>query len=144
MVGAGVGFRILPTDVAKLPRVNPNIVVAHKPYHPKAMDERIEETQVYSETEDGKRSVYIIVGDSKQGWVSALGHYLEYIQDQNVESIMINYDSVRPKGEVLKTFGGRASGHTSLRQLFRLAHEVVRRVDRKTKRLTTVDVPYHS
>lgn len=41
------------------------------------------------------------------------------------ESIIINYDSVRPKGELLKTFGGRASGHKALRDMFRKIHTVI-------------------
>jgi ribonucleoside-diphosphate reductase alpha chain/ribonucleoside-triphosphate reductase len=40
---------------------------------------------------------------------------------------MINYDSVRPQGELLKTFGGRASGHTALRDMFTQIHKVIRR-----------------
>lgn len=70
MVGAGVGFRILPEDVSKLPRFNTHIVVAHKPYNGKIVTERREDTVVFEEKEDTKQalaSVHIVVGDSKQG-----------------------------------------------------------------------------
>jgi ribonucleoside-diphosphate reductase alpha chain/ribonucleoside-triphosphate reductase len=48
---------------------------------------------------------------------------------------MINYDNVRPQGEILKTFGGRASGHTALRDMFKQIH---RAVCRGTSKLSTV------
>jgi ribonucleoside-diphosphate reductase alpha chain/ribonucleoside-triphosphate reductase len=63
MLGTGVGFRVLPKDVEKLPAVKTNVVIAHKPYHPKPKVERIETTQVYRDS----GGVYIIVGDSKEG-----------------------------------------------------------------------------
>lgn len=121
MVGAGVGFRVLPRDVEKLPPINPRIVIAHKPYNGKKPGDRIEHTQVYEET----GSVYIVVGDSKEGWIDSLARYLDAVQRPDVESIMINYDSIRPAGEVLKTFGGRASGHAALRDMFRSLHKIV-------------------
>lgn len=123
MLGTGVGFRVLPTDVAQLKNINTKAVVAHKPYHPKTVkSDRIEDTQVYRES----GSVYIVVGDSKEGWVDALRIYFDTLTgDEPVESIMINYDSVRPQGELLKTFGGRASGHTALRDMFKQIHRVV-------------------
>src|SRR4030095_13798265 len=49
MVGAGVGFRILFSDVNKLPAFNTDIVVAHKPYNGKPKDQRREDTVVFEE-----------------------------------------------------------------------------------------------
>lgn len=127
MVGAGVGFRVLPEDVANLPTLHTNVVLANKPYNPKPKNERIELTQVYEERDDdGKASVYIIVGDSKEGWVESLTQYFKAMQRTDVDAIIINYDSVRSKGEVLKTFGGRASGHEALRNMFKAIHKTIR------------------
>lgn len=70
LVGSGVGFRILPTDIDKLPIFNKHIVVAHKPYNGKAGNDRREDTVVFEEKEDTPNalaSVHIVVGDSKQG-----------------------------------------------------------------------------
>jgi adenosylcobalamin-dependent ribonucleoside-triphosphate reductase len=125
MVGAGVGFRILLKDVQKLPQFNTKIVVAHKPYHGKSKVDRIEDTLVFEDNDGIKTSVLIVVGDSKAGWVKALEHYFAAMQRNDVESIVINYDSVRPQGEVLKTFGGRASGHQALKNMFRAIHKVI-------------------
>lgn len=129
MVGSGVGFRILPEDVEKLPKFNTHIVVAHKPYNGKKKEERREDTVMFEEKEDATNalaSVHIVVGDSKTGWVTALGMYLDAMLRTDVESIIFNYDSVRPSGEPLKTFGGRASGHSALKTMFRNIHKVIR------------------
>lgn len=121
LCGAGFGFRVLPDDVKKIPFVNPNIVLANKPYNPKEKWERREDTVFF----EGDGTRLIVVGDSKLGWVDALRYYLEAMIRDDLESIIINYDSVRPKGEELKTFGGRASGHEALRDMFRKIHTVL-------------------
>jgi adenosylcobalamin-dependent ribonucleoside-triphosphate reductase len=136
LCGVGTGFRVLPDDVNKLPPVNTKIVIAHKPYHPKPKNERLQETQIYEE--DG--SVYIIVADSKEGWVEAIRKYFTTIQRTDIESIMINYDSVRPKGEILKTFGGRASGHQSLREMFRNIHKIIKQSNGALKPIDCMDI----
>jgi len=125
MVGAGVGFRILPTDVEKLPTFNKKIVVAHKPYNGKTPDARREDTVQFEETEGKLASVHIVIGDSKAGWVTALEKYFAAMLRPDVESIIFNYDSVRPYGEPLKTFGGRASGHQALKRMFRNIHTTI-------------------
>lgn len=141
MVGAGVGFRILFDDVKKLPLFHNDIVVAHKPYNGKAIGDRREDTAVFEESDGDLASVHIVVGDSKQGWVAALGAYLETMLRDDVESIIFNYDSVRPAGEVLKTFGGRASGHQALKRMFRNIHKVMRRSGYENmRRLEPIDV----
>jgi len=125
MVGSGVGFRVLQEDVMQLPTFNTDIVVAHKPYHGKPKADRIEDTLVYEDNTDGKASILIVIGDSKGGWVDGLKYYLNAMLRPDVESIVINYDSVRPQGEELKTFGGRASGHQALKNMFRAIHKVI-------------------
>lgn len=145
MVGSGVGFRILPEDVEKLPIFNTDVVVAHKPYHGKEKNERIEDTLVFQDTDpEGNTSVLIVVGDSKGGWVDALKHYLEAMLRSDVESIVINYDSVRPQGEELKTFGGRASGHQALKNMFRAIHKIiVKATDGKLRPIDAMDIQNH-
>ncbi len=144
MVGSGVGFRILKDDVDKLPTLNTDVVVAHKPYHGKPKEDRIENTLVYEDNTDGKASILIVVGDSKDGWVAALAHYLKAMLRHDVESIVINYDSVRPQGEILKTFGGRASGHQALKNMFRAIHKVIiNSPDGKLRPIDAMDIENH-
>lgn len=53
--------------------------------------------------------------------VQALDFYLKVLYSneyRKINTIVINYNHVRPKGEKLKTFGGTASGHQSLKNMF--------------------------
>lgn len=144
MVGSGVGFRVLKDDVAQLPVFNTDVVVAHKPYHGKVKQERIEDTLIYEDNTDGKASILIVVGDSKGGWVTALKYYLDAMQRNDVESVVINYDSVRPQGEELKTFGGRASGHQALKNMFRAIHKVMTKAPNGVLRpIDAMDIQNH-
>ena len=47
-------------------------------------------------------------------------------QYSDIEFILLNYDSVRPAGERLKTFGGFASGHKALSVMFDKINNIVR------------------
>lgn len=117
MVGTGFGFRILKSDVEKLPSVRQGIIVNHRDYHPVEKERRQDETSLIFDS--GK--AIIEVGDSKEGWVQALDFYFRMLWDKdyrNIQEISIIYDNVRPKGERLNTFGGTASGHESLRNMF--------------------------
>lgn len=118
MIGSGVGFRVLPRDVEQLPKIRTDIEVIHKYYEPVPKDERREYTDFDF---DGKDVVEVNVGDSKEGWIQSLEYYFKFLTDhafRPVKRIIFNYDSVRPKGEKLKTFGGTASGHQSLKRMF--------------------------
>lgn len=145
LVGCGVGFRVLPKDIDSLPKLNNDIVLANKPYHGKEPKDRIEETLVYEENDDqnGKSSIYIVCGDSKEAWVSALDSYIKAMQRDDVESIMINYDSIRPRGEALKTFGGRASGHQSLKAMIRSIHNIIIKTSGKLQPIDILDIANH-
>lgn len=126
MVGTGVGFRILKSDVEKFPRVRQDIKLTHKEYDPVPKLFRNEYSSLIFE-EDGE-TVIIVVGDSKEGWVQSLVHYFNVLTEPmyaKVKEIIINYDSVRPKGERLKTFGGTASGHESLKIMFEKINNVI-------------------
>lgn len=58
----------------------------------------------------------IIVGDSKRGWAEAFEALLTCLYAGTVPHII--YDEVRPAGERLKVFGGRASGPEPLQRMF--------------------------
>lgn len=118
MVGSGVGVRILREDIEKIPKVRTDYEVIHEDYGPIVKDEREDNTSIefiYNNT------VKITVGDSKEGWVQSLDFFFKIVYSneyRNIKTIIINYDHVRPKGEKLKTFGGTASGHSSLKNMF--------------------------
>ena len=126
MVGTGVGFRILKEDVAKFPKVKQDVKLTHKEYVPVPKIFRDEYSSLEFTGENGSRAI-IRVGDSKEGWVQSITHYFEVMTNPliRVDEIEIDYDSVRPKGERLKTFGGTASGYESLQNMFQKIHNVI-------------------
>ncbi len=127
MIGSGVGIRILKSDVAQVPKVRTDYEVVHKDYAPLPRADREDNTSLeffYNNT------VKITIGDSKEGWVQSLDFFLKLIHTneyRNIKTIIIDYDHVRPKGEKLKTFGGTASGHTSLKNMFHKIDRVVKK-----------------
>lgn len=118
LIGAGVGVRVLEEDVEKLAPIRTDVKINHNYYEPVEKEDREEFT---SYTFEGETSVTINVGDSKEGWVQSLKIFFELLtrhEYRNLNNIYFNYNSVRPKGERLKTFGGHASGHQSLKRMF--------------------------
>lgn len=122
MVGAGVGYRVLPTDVSKISRFYKNITLKSSTYNPVPKAERLEFTQI---TQNNTGDYLITVGDSKEGWTDAMYLYLQLMQKPDTETIIFNYDSVRGKGELLKTFGGRAAGPDSIRLMVEGIHNII-------------------
>lgn len=127
MIGTGVGFRVLKTDVEKMPAIRTNTQIIHEYYNPLEPDKRQDNTSLVF----NKDTVTITVGDSKEGWAQALNHFFKILYDHSykmIKKIVINYDHVRPKGERLKRFGGRASGHESLKTMFEKISAVITRL----------------
>lgn len=92
--GTGVGFSVERQNIAKLPAV------------PEELN--------HSDTT-------IVVSDSKIGWASSLKELIGLLYSGNIPRWDVS--RVRPVGERLKTFGGRASGPGPLEELFRFVIE---------------------
>jgi len=90
MCGTGVGFSVERHCVEKLPMVN----------------EDMHETDTV-----------IKVGDSRPGWAKSLRELVSLLYAGQIPKW--DTSEVRPAGERLKTFGGRASGPAPLEDLFR-------------------------
>jgi len=127
MIGRGVGLRILKDDVGRLPKIRTDYELIHKDYSAMQKGEREDNTSmefIYNST------VKITVGDSKEGWVQALEFFFRLIYSleyREIKTIIVDYDHVRPIGERLKTFGGTASGHASLKNMFEKINRVIRK-----------------
>lgn len=137
MVGTGVGCRVLKEDVAKLPQFD----TAKKLYHvktPVPQGTTLERTKV----SNYGNSIIITVGDSKEGWCEALTAYLNTMADNTTKSISIDYSYIRPKGAPLKTFGGYASGYTSLKEMFEKLNKIITEesTDGKLRPLNVADM----
>lgn len=125
MVGSGVGVRVLKEDAEKLPKIRTNVRILHKAYDARQAEDRLEFTDV-NFTND---SATLSVGDSKEGWAQALEHYFNILTNSEyakVKEIVVVYDSIRPRGERLKNFGGTASGYESMMTMLDKIHKVIR------------------
>lgn len=137
MVGTGVGCRVLKEDIAKLPQFD----TSKKLYHvktPVPQGTTLERTKV----SNYGNSVIITVGDSKEGWCEALTAYLNTMADDTTKSISIDYSYIRPQGAPLKTFGGYASGYTSLKEMFEKLNKIIttESTDGKLRPLNVADM----
>lgn len=116
MLGTGVGLSVENKYIQKLPKINTNIEVIHKHYN--QVSNHKEHTELVNLN---RNTLKIIVGDSRFGWSKALELFLEILsskQYSDIENLIIDYDYVRPYGSRIKTFGGQASGHEALQQIF--------------------------
>ncbi|AHM55449.1 adenosylcobalamin-dependent ribonucleoside-triphosphate reductase RtpR [Peptoclostridium acidaminophilum DSM 3953] len=114
MLGCGVGIRILKRDAERLPKFRSNFEVTHMPYAPVEAGKRKDNTSLEF---TGSESAIIRAGDSREGWTGALDAFIRLCTQneyKGIRQIAFDYDSVRRKGERLKTFGGVASGHKTL------------------------------
>lgn len=113
MCGTGVGFSAERQYVNQLPKVgkrlNRSRYLATEQNYPKV---DLKEISVFDEN-----SNTVVVEDSKYGWASALRIVLFELYNGNF-SISWDVSKIRPAGQKLKTFGGRASGPKPLVDLF--------------------------
>ena len=57
----------------------------------------------------------LVVEDSRAGWVNLIGRVLDSFVGEALLPLNIDYSQIRPKGTILKTFGGRCSGYEPLK-----------------------------
>ena len=136
MVGSGVGVRVLQSDADQLPEVRSDLEILHKSYDAKAPADRLEFTDL-TFTRD---TVTMSIGDSKEGWAQALQHYFDILTNREyaaLKKIIVVYDSIRPKGERLKNFGGTASGYGSMMAMLDKIHKVIQAAGQRSKQVWT-------
>lgn len=119
MQGCGVGSVSTQEQIEKLPlirnRINLNFI---GDFGAIAKENRQEHTSLHRDEEDG--SIYLVIGDSRQGWSSALRLILETAsQEFEIPSVTLTIDlsNIRPQGEKIKGFGGTANP-SGLQRLF--------------------------
>lgn len=140
MLGTGVGFRVLQSDVDKLPKIRTDVEIFNKEYSPVNKTERKEHTEIEFKNNIAK----ITVGDSRFGWSEALRLYFRILTESHysdVNYIIINYDNVRSVGEPLKTFGGFSSGNKPLETMFtKISGVILKHKDMKKIKLRPIDI----
>lgn len=151
LVGTGVGFKCTKEFAEGLAPVRDDIKFEHAEYKPVPKAERLERTKLV-DLNNGYVKIYI--GDSKEGWVESLRYLFDVLtkpEYDHVHTIKFSYNSVRPAGERLKTFGGTASGHLPLLEMFQGIEKVIKnqidptlappeRVDEKRVKLRPIHV----
>lgn len=118
LVGTGVGFKATKQMAKALEPIRTNFELIHSEYKPLQPSQRLEDTELHI-MDNGYAKIY--VGDSKEGWVKALRTFFNILtrdEHTSIHTIKVSYNSIRPKGERLKTFGGTASGHEPLQEMF--------------------------
>jgi len=138
MLGCGVGFSVESQYVSQLPKVRNNVQVVHKTYNAKQKYTRKEITD-YSISGN---VMELNIGDSKNGWCMAIDLFLKVFYDndfKSVDTMVVNYDNVRPYGEPLKTFGGKSSGHEALLLILQKIQGILMRDNTGMKKLKSID-----
>ncbi|MFB1049990.1 ribonucleoside-triphosphate reductase, adenosylcobalamin-dependent [Paraliobacillus sp. JSM ZJ581] len=119
LVGTGIGIKSTLNMAKSMPKIKTNVKVLHSEYKPVPKEERLEHSKL---VEIGNGFVKIYIGDSKEGWVESLELYLQVLtkkEYKHIHTVKFSYNSVRPNGERLKTFGGTASGHEPLKSMYK-------------------------
>jgi len=101
------------------------VEVIHESYTPLLKTLRQDSTSLDFTHND---TVKITIGDSKEGWVQSLDYFFKVLYSseyRKIKTVLLNYDNVRERGEKLRTFGGTASGHSSMKNMFTKISKVV-------------------
>lgn len=132
MVGAGVGIRLDRELINKMDKVRTiNLKDRYDSDIRKYMPKEYMENTKLEIDKKVKSKVVLKVGDSKEGWCDALKIYFKIITSSeylNINELTIDYSYVRPEGERLKRFGGRASGHKSLKRMFEKINKAIEKM----------------
>ena len=164
LLGAGVGFSIEKKYISQLPQFKSDKSIVHEDYnfngtryeHTRIVGDRtylfdghilqindliVDDANFLANTALHKeRHVTIYVGDSKEGWCNALRVLLYLLTLPNLVSITFNYDNVRPKGERIKVFGGRASGHQNIQDILQRTFDIVKSSGGQLSSLDVLDL----
>lgn len=82
-----------------------------------------------------------IVPDSREGWAEALETLVNSFLKSGSKTVEFDYSQVRPKGALIKTFGGLASGSQPLEELIEKTREILtRRAGEDIQRIDIADI----
>ncbi len=145
MLGSGVGIRIDREHIDRLPQIRHLELESRYEINTRwsTPKEEMEHSGLFIDLSD-ERTAVLKVGDSKEGWCEALEAYFKLVtadQYAPIDKLIIDYSYVRPEGERLKRFGGRASGHKSIQRMFEKMNKVFhRRTDYHLRSIDILDI----
>lgn len=79
-----------------------------------------------------------VVDDSREGWCEALAEVLRVAWDGRDHPLVIDVSSLRPKGAVLRSFGGKSSGPEPLVKMLRTVSDIMSAS--VGKKLSSIDI----
>lgn len=126
MVGTGIGVRVLQRDVEKIePLKYTNIPVTHETIVPVAKEDRKDATEIRVLTNG---VLEIKIGDSKEGWRESIKYFFNALRGVygDIDGIHFDYNLIRPAGEKLKRFGGRAGGAESIKGMYEKFDSIIK------------------
>lgn len=139
LLGAGVGFDVNKDDMSKFPRIRQDIDLISQNYEPLPKNKR----QEYTTTEHmNKQTIIVKVGDSRSAWIDGLRILFQVYTDikyETVNTIVFNYDSIRPYGEPIKGFGGKASGAKPYIEMVEGINKVLNRGNKNYYKIKPID-----
>ena len=145
MLGSGVGIRIDREHIDRLPQIRHLELESRYELNTRLSTpkEEMEHSGLFINLSD-ERTAVLKVGDSKEGWCEALETYFKLVTADkyaHIDKLIIDYSYVRPEGERLKRFGGRASGHKSIQRMFEKMNKVFhRRTDYHLRSIDILDI----
>ena len=119
LTGCGIGFNLEQKNISKLPVITTNVKVRVVGEPGDVQEDLREENTIVNRGIDADT---IIVGDSREGWVSTYQEIIDtaYSSYNKTErNITVDISNVRPKGAPIKGFGGVANPN-GLRQLYQM------------------------
>lgn len=143
LVGTGVGFRATIEKMKnEMPAIRDNFTIENIPFE--GLYPIVKEDKTSVVINDDTATIFI--GDSKEGWVDSLREFFKILTEkdkENITKIRLNYNYIRQRGERLNTFGGTASGHESLRDMFEGIYKVLHnQIDPTLEPLERLDEKY--
>ena len=123
MLGAGVGFGVSETYLKYMPEVK-NEVKLYIVCSPDHRDYQFFEAQDIPLC----THQYVVVEDSREGWLYALKKVIDssfLSKNGTSKTLVIDVSDVRPSGERIKSFGGKASGPAPLVELLREVNKIL-------------------
>lgn len=106
MMGCGTGANLESKHIGKLPKVSTKLNVS-------VIGSFSSGGSPDTEIKKNKDRHFLIVGDSRKGWVDAYQYLIDLAFDSTVKydaiEVVVDISNVRPSGEKLKSFGGTAN-----------------------------------
>lgn len=126
LVGTGVGVRCGMADASTLAPIRTDFNLIASEYKPLPSGERLQKN-LFSDLGNGYAKLY--VADNKEGWAESLQLFFNILtkpEYDHIKHIKVNYNSIRERGERLKTFGGTASGYEPLKEMFEGFEKIIK------------------